>query len=998
MRWGALRARAFDAGAVLLVWLLALVVEHIVVGVAYGAFFAGPWEVRVVRWTVLPIGLAASVAFVPLAVGIGALVARDGKGPRAALTVAAGIAGALVGYGVTFGRHFASWGARAPFIAAVAGAAIAAAYVARRVARRAVGTPWALAGIAVVAACALWCADRFVLPRLYPAMHAALFALTLAAVALVAVPLRAAADERPRVGLVACAAIFFAGGAAVATARANAARLAPSSNVRIALVDLAPLLGRAVLLANRLHPPPPLDDDTAPGAPSPGDVPRALDWTGRDLVLLSVDALRADHVGAYGYARPTTPSIDALAREGARFERAYCPTPHTSYSITSMMTGKYMRPLLALGLGDDSETWAAALRRYGFRTAAFYPPAVFFIDEQRFGAFEKTHLDFEYAKVEFASPELRAKQVEAYLASAPTDRPLFLWVHLFEPHEPYVMHDEHRFGGDAPTDVDAYDSEIAAADAGIGRIVAAVRARRPGAVVVVTADHGEEFGEHGGRYHGTTVYEEQVRVPLVVVGPGVAPRTSTTVVQTIDLLPTVLSSLGIPRPARVRGRDLGAVLKGADDEGVALAETDDYALLARGDDRLVCARRAAACALHRPSLDPAERRDFAGDDRTRADELRRTLAALERDHGRFEAGTQWPEALRRGLQGDADAAVDVAALLDDASVAIRRKAAEVTYELRSPLAVAQVRRAMTREEDEDARRWSALALVRMGDAPSPVAEQLLRVRDGADARAWRRRAALALGERGDARAGDELAAWWAEEGPPRGTLEFESARTLLAAIGRAKAKGAVAPLVASLVDVRLRPYVVAALGAVGDAAARGPLLEAFANERYVSMREAEARALVALGARAELRPALERFAGVPDPMRAAIAVARDAGLLEPKHGGVARTTAPTLDATLSVPRSTEPARLLVLTDAPGPLTGTLDGAPLGAATAAPVDGRIVHVVELGRVNAGILALHLSCAGGVVAAWIVRHTDEIPPPPPAPWLGGDAGAPFDAASP
>jgi len=979
------RSVVLSAASVLAVWLLALVIEHVVVGYAYGEFFAGSWELVTVRRVVMPIAIAALVPLVPIAVGLGALVdaasGEEGRRARGVLAIALGAGGVALGVGVTHGRHFASAGMRVPFVAAMAIAgALAGAWALPRIARR-VRAPALLAVVGALGAAAFWCADLFVLPRLYPAFHTALCALSLASAALVAVPLYAEAERRPRVAIVPGVVVLLAAAASVATARIQAARLAPSANVRLALVDHAPFLGRAVLVANALHPPPPIED--APATPtSPSDVPRALDWTGRDVVLLSVDALRADHDGAYGYARATTPKIDALAREGVRFDRAYCPTPHTSYSITSMMTGKYMRPLLALGLGDDSETWAAALRRYGFRTAAFYPPAVFFIDQPRFGAFEKSLLDFEYAKVEFASPELRADQVASYLSSAPTDRPLFLWVHFFEPHEPYVAHPEHPFGD---SDVDRYDSEIAAADAGIGRIVASVRARRPGAIVIVTADHGEEFGEHGGRYHGTTVYEEQVRVPLVVVGPGVSPRASSTIVQTIDLLPTVLSALGIPRPARVRGRDLGPVLKGADDEGLALAETDDQALLARNGDRLVCARRAGACVMYRPATDPLERRDVSGDDRARADELRRALAAIERDHGRFEAGTQWPEAIRRGMQGDVDAAIDVAALLDDASVAVRRKAAEVTYALHAVGTAAQVARAMRLEEDEDARRWCALALARMGEG-SPLAEQLLRAKEPA----WRRRAALALGERGDARAGDELAAWWAEEAPPRGTMEFDRARELLAAIARVKARAAVPALVRSLEDVRLRPFVATTLAAIGDPAARAPLLATFASERYVSMRAAEARALLALGARAELRDPLARFAGVPEPLADAIAIAREAGVLEPKHGGVARATSTaTIDATLTVDAC--PCRLLVLAEGAGSLEGSVAGEPVASARALDLESPrgYVHVIELGAVNGRALPVHLTHPGGIVAAWIVPRASEIPPPPPVAW---DAGTP------
>src|SRR5262249_46382093 len=154
---------------------------------------------------------------------------------------------------------------------------------------------------------------------------------------------------------------------------------------------------------------------------------------------------------------------------------------------------------------------------------------------------------------------------------------------------------------------------IRAADETVGKVVAAVRAQRPGAVVIVTADHGEEFGEHGGRYHGTTVYEEQARVPLVVSAPGLlAARRVREVVQTIDILPTVLAALTVPRSPRLRGRNLGALLRGAAEQpGFAFAETDDTELLATGAYRLVCQRKVGACRLYDVDKDPAERTDIS---------------------------------------------------------------------------------------------------------------------------------------------------------------------------------------------------------------------------------------------------------------------------------------------------------------------------------------------------------------------------------------------------
>jgi arylsulfatase A-like enzyme len=678
------------------------------------------------------------------------------------------------------------------------------------------------------------------------------------------------------------------------------------SNLRIILVEHAPILGRTVEATEALRP---ADRSPEPGvaltaSPGPGEVARSLDWTGHDLVLITVDALRADHVSAYGYARSTTPSLDALARDGALFEAAYCPTPHTSYSITSMMTGKYLRPLLALGLGEDSETWAQDLRRYGWRTAAFYPPAVFFIDEDRFPRFEQTHLGFEYAKVEFADPALREEQVAGYLAGAPASSPLFLWVHFFEPHEPYVAHPEHVFTGGGSADEDAYDGEIATADDGIGRIVRLIGATRPGAVVMVTADHGEEFGEHGGRYHGTTVYEEQVRVPLVVAGPGVRKGARVaTVVQTIDLLPTALSALGIPRPARLRGRDLGPVLAGdtrALDAGFAFAETDGYALVASGPERLVCERRAAACALYRPADDPLERRDRSGDEAARFDELRGMLRASERDHGRYEGGggPVWPEPLRRGMQGDTESATDVAALLDDASVDIRRKAAEVSFSLHVPSTAPQLRRALARDEDDGVRRWSALALARSSAEVPPLVDALLK--DGL--RDWRHRAALVLGERGDARACEEIASYWsdvaptqgqasADGEPPRLALELPAAEELLAATTRARCRAAVPSLLRALQDVRARPHVADALGALGDDRARAPLRTMLATEPYVTTRPHEAQALLALGARewsspdapAEVQTSLEAPRG---PLHLVVLLSDPAAVLHGQADGL----------------------------------------------------------------------------------------------------------------
>lgn len=888
--------------------------ELVVVAATHWREFVGTYELVLAGGSLLPIACAAVV---PLAV-VGALaVELAGRAtrtlPRALTALATAIFAASVAFGVSTGRHLAG-ASRPPFILVVAlvsaslawalGPALARALEPRRSMR------WRLALIASVATLelALGVVNLRVLPRLYPAFHLGLGALALLAAPFItpafftAAPGRGPRPRRPSLRFLlspklvraALALCLLAGSASAAPG--GALRLSRADNVRIIYLTHAPLLAHAVELAARMTPPAPLDETVAGPAPVVGA--RSVDFSGRDFLLITVDALRADHVGALGYARPTTPNLDRLAAEGVLFESAYTQAPHTSYAVTSLMTGKYMRPLLLQGFGADSETWAGHLRRYGYRTAAFYPPAVFFIDGDRFTRLRERSLDFEYRKVEFATAAQRVEQVRAYVARAKVDQRLFLWVHLFEPHEPYEAHPEHPFGD---RDVDRYDAEIAAADAGLGAIVGSVRAVRPKTVVIVTSDHGEEFGEHGGRYHGTTVFEEQVRVPLVIDAPGLlTPHRVAAPVQLIDLLPTVLSALDIPRPARIRGTDLGPLLAATAppaeaSKGFAFAETDGQTLAARGDLRLVCERKVGACALYALGSDPEERDDVAASRPAEVAPLRGELRALEASHGRYELsglraeGKGWPEPLRRGIAGDADAAVDVAALLDDADAVIRRKAAEVLFELRRGDTASALRLALVRDEDEEVRRWSALALTRLGEGAAK-ARDLVHDRE----LSWRRLAALALAETGDDRGELTLVGWLRAAVPAvgegKGAVEsgkasparvpFERAREIIQALGKIRTKSALPALIDALDDVRLRPFAAAALAAIGEDAARPALARHLETERYQTARVALADALVTLGAGPELRAPLVYLLGTPDPLPDGLRVALDAKLLE----------------------------------------------------------------------------------------------------------------------
>jgi arylsulfatase A-like enzyme len=943
------------------------------------------------------------------------------------LMVATGAA--LAAFGVGGGRHLSGPGLRMGFALLVAGLACALTIVAAKpLSAQLRRAPRGFALGAAVSIVILELVNRFVLVRLYPAFHSALALSALLLAPAVALPLLALRPARlagnVRRGVGAALGLSLLALLSGVLLRPAAQRLARFDNLRLILLESAPIAAEVVTLSARFAPPEPLvtgDESLSPTASGSSASP--LNFQGQDVLLVTVDALRADHVGAYGYQRKITPHLDALAAAGTVFERAYCPTPHTSYSVTSLLTGKYMRPLLLQGAGEDSDTWAGLLRTYGYRTAAFYPPAVFFIDQSRFQSFEKRSLDFEYRWVEFAEGEKRLAQVREYLASAPRDKPLFIWVHLFGPHEPYELQPGFDFGD---RDVDRYDSEVAAADATLGQLVSLVKQRRPGAVTIVSADHGEEFGDHGGRYHGSSVYEEQVRVPLVVVGPGVKAQRVSEVVQTIDLMPTVLSALAVPRPPRIRGRDLGALLAGArkPEAGLAYAETDEQAMYAEGPLRLVCARRLGACKLFDLDKDPGQTRDASADHLEALARLRTKQRELAASHGRYEQsglraeGKGWPAAILRGAGGDGDAAEEVAALLEDADVSIRRKAAELLFELRRKETAPALRLALGRADDEDVRRYCALSLTRLGEG-APLTVELL---TSPDLR-FRRLAALALGESGDKRGEELLIAWWRDQA----ARDFQRSRELLEVFAALRSKDVVVPLMQSLSDVRLRPYIAQALGKIGDEAAGSALLNALNDERMQSTRVALATALVALDAGPALATPLVRFLGVPDALPGGLALAQRAKVLEHVGGPTGRDAQRlSRDANLGVKLTVtippggngKGVRLLVRVRNSGSAPGSLlfargvDG-PVQPKRTGLTLPKLPVIDEKDALRLSVppspepleLAARLPASFGARPALratfllyaergievetlaLVPLSDELPPPPPKPWVSG-----------
>jgi len=306
-----------------------------------------------------------------------------------------------------------------------------------------------------------------------------------------------------------------------------------------------------------------------------------------DLLLVSIDTLRADHLPSYGYARETAPFIAQLAARGTLFERAFASAPSTSPSHMTMFTsqepsvhgllGNEVLSVLPRGL----PTLAEALRAQGFATGAVTEGgalAAQFGFERGFDSFRENPVPIPrrpgvQAPVTFAD-------AQAWLR-AQGDRLSFLFVHTYEVHGPYLAPPAYaRLFHDGPPELAGdprlrphqrpvhYDREIRFADDELRRFLAALDAegRLARTLVVVTSDHGEEFLEHGYIGHGATLPDEVLRVPLLFVGPGIpAGRRVATPVGHLDLLPTLLDLLGAPPLAGASGASYAALVRGAEE-------------------------------------------------------------------------------------------------------------------------------------------------------------------------------------------------------------------------------------------------------------------------------------------------------------------------------------------------------------------------------------------------------------------------------------------------
>jgi arylsulfatase A-like enzyme len=284
-----------------------------------------------------------------------------------------------------------------------------------------------------------------------------------------------------------------------------------------------------------------------------------------NVILITIDALRADHLGCYGYTqRPTTPRIDALAKESIRFARGWAHAPSTRYSVPAILSGRYPSTI-AVGNSNwppnvlpENHLVAEILKERGYHTGANLPYHYFARSwglDQGFDDYD-VHLQTLHsmggdpAKTSGSSARQLTDLNIEWLQKNKGGK-FFLWTHYYDTHFMFEKHPEvpeSNFGDD---ELAMYDGEIRFTDFQLGRLFDALKQEGlwENTIIVITADHGEGFGEHGlppNRRHGYHLYRNQTEVPFIMRVPGLAPRVVEEPVGHVDLLPTLLNTLGFP--------------------------------------------------------------------------------------------------------------------------------------------------------------------------------------------------------------------------------------------------------------------------------------------------------------------------------------------------------------------------------------------------------------------------------------------------------------------
>jgi arylsulfatase A-like enzyme/Flp pilus assembly protein TadD len=310
---------------------------------------------------------------------------------------------------------------------------------------------------------------------------------------------------------------------------------------------------------------------------------RSGEYKDYNVLLITIDTLRADHLPSYGYTGVKTPNLDRIASESIRFEKAFAHAPLTLPSHASMLTGRLpishgVRDNAGYHLDNEETTLAEILRNKGYSTGAFVSS---FILDSIFNL--QQGFDFYYDN--FDTPEFQGKdpraiervageteiQAEQWLDQNASKK-FFAWIHFYDPHDPYDPPEPYRSEyNSAP-----YDGEIAYTDSVIGKLIAKLKSKKllDRTILIVTGDHGEGLGEHGESRHGLFIYNSTIQIPLLIRLPSGKAKSIGELVRHIDVAPTILDLVGISSPSNVQGASLIPLINGKDkSERIAYSES-----------------------------------------------------------------------------------------------------------------------------------------------------------------------------------------------------------------------------------------------------------------------------------------------------------------------------------------------------------------------------------------------------------------------------------------
>ena len=387
-----------------------------------------------------------------------------------------------------------------------------------------------------------------------------------------------------------------------------------------------------------------------------------------NVLIVTLDTTRADHLGCYGRTNALTPALDALAAGGVLFERAYAPAPLTLPSHATMFTGLHppehgLRTNGQSRLAESIPTLAEILSANGYATGGFVAS---FVLDSKFGldrGFSSYGDDMagaapaDHALHRYRAGNLVVDEALNWLQGQ-TDKPFLCWVHLYDPHSPYLAH-EDKFGDrfkDQP-----YDAEIAFVDQQLARLQAFLKERglSDHTLIVVVGDHGEGLGEHLERKHGKMVYNSTLHVPFIVSMPDKLPRNRRIAgsVSLVDLFPTILDALRVSSKTTVSGRSLLPAARGEPLQArLCYSETDEpfheagwspLRSLTTDDWKYI---RAPRRELYDLTKDPRELHNLASANAEQAALLEKQLAELERQMSlRQEADVQLSPREQRTL-------------------------------------------------------------------------------------------------------------------------------------------------------------------------------------------------------------------------------------------------------------------------------------------------------------------------------------------------------------